>query len=456
MYIGLDFGTTNSGAAVFDGQHLHLFALDPANWNPAVLRSTMYVTRDQVSFIGQEAVDHYYRENTRRPSKLVRRYVGEVELTLAETTTIWPTVTGSLFREVYVLVDEMLPGRLLHSLKSALATGYEGTTIFDRYYTLEQLLAIYLQKIKLRVETQLGQTVDGVVIGRPVRFLDSSGEEQDSHAEERLRQAARTAGFRDVVFELEPVAAALHFAQSLSSPQNVMVFDFGGGTLDITIMRVGSGTERHIFATGGVGIAGDTFDRRIIEHFLLDHFGKGTTWGEDGAPFPNSYLDALLHWERIPQLLRPETLQFLELAQRTGSDPRAIRALESLLVNDLALALFEAVEKAKIALSTAVFTTIRLDDEDIDIWQPVSRSQFEVVIAEASRLVEECVVAVVARSGLAVSEIDTVVRTGGSAQIPYFVAMLERLFGPEKVVQTDTFSSVTSGLAIRAHEIASS
>jgi len=457
MFIGLDFGTTNSGAAMFDGEKLHLCPLDAASWNRAVMRSTLYLSRDHTAAVGQEAVDRYYRENTGRPSRMVRRYVGEVELALAETTTIWPTVSGSLFREVYVLVDEMLPGRLLHSLKSALATSYEGTTIFDRYFTLEELIALFLSQVRERAEAHFGQAVEGVVIGRPVRFVDSANEEQDSRAESRLRQAAELAGFRHVTFESEPLAAALHYEQSIGRAQNVLIFDFGGGTLDITVMRIGrdSGhaSGREVFATGGVGIAGEAFDQRIIEQFLLDHFGQGTTWGPDDAPFPGQYLDALLHWERIPTLNRPETLEFLETAYRTSSDPARVRALESLLVNNLALQMMEAVEKTKIALSSELLSAIRLSDEDIDIWQPVTRSQFEAAIAESARRVQNCIVDTIKSSGLRPDEIDTVVRTGGSAQIPFFVTMMERLCGREKIVQADVFSSVTSGLAIRAHEI---
>jgi len=453
MFIGLDFGTTNSGAAAFDGEQLDLCALNPGSVNPAVIPSMLYVTREQETFIGQEAIDTYYRQNTQRPSKMVRYWVGEIEVTLSETTTIWPTAPGPLFRDVFVLVDEMRPGRLLRSLKSALATGYEGTMIFDRTYSLEELIAVYLREIRRRAEDELQTAVDGVVLGRPVQFADSSGPDQDERAQSRLRRAANLAGFQHVAFELEPVAAALHYEQSISEPQNVLVFDFGGGTLDITVMRIGTDAEREVLASDGFDTAGQAFDRRIIKHFLLDHFGQNTTWGKDSAPFPRAYFDALLHWETLPEMLRPETLEFLELAQRTSSHPHRIRALESLLVNALAPAMIESVEEAKMALSTDVFSAIRMVDEGIDIWQPLTRSQFEALIAATTRQVEARVLETVGRSGLRADEIDTVVRTGGSAQIPCFAAMLERLFGPEKVVLTDVFSSVASGLAIRAHTL---
>ena len=336
MRIGLDFGTTNSGAAVFDGQQVHVFPLDPSSHDPTVIRSTMYVTRDHEILIGREAIDTYYRQNVGRPSKMVRQYVGEVEITMGDVGSVkgYPVAPTTFVRDVYVLVDELTPGRLLHSLKSGLATSYEGTTIFGQYYPLDELIAVYLRQIRERVEKETGQAVEGVVLGRPVNFVDSDGEKDNQRAVDRLRHAAQQAGFQDVTFELEPVAAAYHYELTLDRSQNIVVFDLGGGTLDITVMRVGEPGKRQVFATGGVGIAGDTFDRRVINGLLLDHFGRGSTWGEDAAPFPSQYTDGLVDWQAIPELNNPEALQFLELVQVTSSHPKQIQALKSLLINN--------------------------------------------------------------------------------------------------------------------------
>jgi hypothetical chaperone protein len=452
MRIGLDFGTTNSGAAVFDGQRVRVFPLDPTSHDPTVIRSTLYVTRDQQVFIGREAIDTYYRQNTGRPSKMVRQYVGEIEMAFAEVGSVkgYPVSLPSFVRDVYVLVDELTPGRLLHSLKSALASSYEGTTIFGRYYELEELIAIYLREVRQRVEAETRQAVEGVVLGRPVDFSGSEAEADNQRAEGRLRRAAEMAGFRDVAFELEPVAAALHYELMAGRPQNVVVFDFGGGTLDVTVMRIGEPGQRQVFAIGGVGVAGDAFDQRIIAGLLLDHFGRGSTWGEDDAPFPSHYTDALVNWHTIPELNQPETLHFLQLAQLTGSHPARVRALEALLINNYAIRLIDEVERAKVALSAARFALIRLTGQDVGVWQPITRSQFEALIADATRRVEACVLDMLERSGLQAGEIDTVVRTGGSAQIPCFIEILGRIFGPEKVVLSDVFSGVTAGLAICA------
>lgn len=442
MYIGVDFGTTNSGAAYLQGSEVHIVPLDPGSPDPRVMRSMLYITRDHEITFGKAALDTYYEQNIGRPSKMVRQWVGEVEMTFAEI--------GTFIRDVYVMVDEWTPGRLLRSLKSGLATGYEGTTIFGRYYELEQLIALYLGRIRQRVAEETGQAVDGVVLGRPVNYAGSSSEADNERAVERVRHAAHMAGFEQVTFELEPVAAALDYERTLARRQNVLVFDSGGGTLDITVMRVGGAAERRVFATGGVGIAGDVFDQRIVEGLLLEHLGRGSTLDRNSEPFPNAYTDALVNWQTALELNRPETLRYIRWAQLTGSHPARLRALESMVVNNYAVHMFDQVEQAKIALSDTRLTVIRLVGQDLSIWQPVTRTQFENLIDAERENVERCVLDTLARSGLRPDQIDAVVRTGGSAQIPCFIEMLGRIFDPSRVFQSSVFSGVTSGLAIRA------
>jgi hypothetical chaperone protein len=442
--IGLDFGTTHCGAAVYDGQSVRVLPLDPASRDPTVIRSTLYITRQHEITIGQEAIDTYYQQNTGRPSRMIRQYVGEIEITTG------PVGPSTFIRDVYVMVDELTPGQLLRSLKSALSGSYEGTTIFGRYYELEELIAIYMRELRARIEAQLDQAVDGVVIGRPVHFVGGGQRQDDRQAEQRLHHAASLAGFRDISFELEPVAAALHYERMVGRPQNVAVFDFGGGTLDMTVMRIGGSGQRQVYATGGLGIAGDDFDRRIIEGVLLDHFGRGSTWSDEGIPFPDHLTDALVNWQTLADLNRPETLRFLRQAQHTSSHPDQLKALESLLANNYAVRLVDQVEKAKIALSTDRFAVIELSGEALDVWQPIARSQFETLIAHEMHAIEGCLLDTVARSGLGIDQIDAVVRTGGSAEVPCVIQMMGRIFGPERVVLSDVFNSVTAGLAIRA------
>jgi hypothetical chaperone protein len=262
-----------------------------------------------------------------------------------------------------------------------------------------------------------------------------------------LRKAALEAGFRQVDFEFEPVAAALYYEMSLDRPQNVLIFDFGGGTLDITIMRLGDPRHRQVYASGGIGIAGSDFDRAIIQKRLLTHFGKGKI---DLNPDVLELVNTVADWIALPELSTPQARHKLEQAIKAGEAPARLKSLESLIFNDLAFSFYNRVEAAKIDLSSQGAAVINLQDKDIDLWELYTRVQFEHDIHNEQIQIEQVLMETLQASGLEAGQIDAVVKTGGSSSIPLFSAMLARIFGAEKIKVSDLFSSVTAGLAIKA------
>jgi hypothetical chaperone protein len=397
----------------------------------------MYVTRDYRTSIGQEAVETYYRDNVNRQRRYVKRRTGEIEYRGADMYYV---------RDIFVYVDELKPGRLLQYLKTALRKeGYTGTQIFERYYTVGDLAKTYLSLLKGRAECVLGETIDVVTLGRPVKFSETA--EQDHKAQETLRQAAHEAGFKEVDFELEPIAAALDYEQSITRPQNVIIFDFGGGTLDIAVMRLGDARSRKVYASGGVDIAGSDFDRAIIEKRMLSHFGYGQV---KHNPEIMEMIHAIPDWMALPELGTPINRNILEKAIHSGIAPVRLKALEGLIYNDLAFTFYNRVEAGKIALSNAGATIISLEDKDIALWDLYTRHQFETDIYHYLVDVEKVLLDTIANSGLEPGQIDAVVKTGGSSSIPLFTEMLVRIFGKEKVKQSSSFTSVVAGLAIKA------
>lgn len=435
--VGIDFGTSNSGVAIYDGQRVKLLPIDGQNVQPEVVKTVLYVTRDYKCSIGQEAVGLYYRDNINRQRRFVKQWAGELDYHGADMHYV---------RDIFVYVDELKPGRLLQFLKTALRKdGYAGTQIFERFYSVGDLVQTYLGLLKVRAEQLLGEPIDTATLGRPVKF--SIHLEQDRRAEETLRQAAHAAGFKQVDFELEPVAAALDYEQSISAPQNVVIFDFGGGTLDIAVMRLGDPRGREVFASGGVDVAGSDFDRAIIEKQMLPHFGLGLVRHQ---PEILEMIHSVSDWMALPELATPQNRNTLDKAIRAGLAPARLRALQGLIYNDLAFTFYNRVEAAKIALSTDGATVISLDDKDIALWDLYTRFQFENDIEHYVAQVEQVLIETLAAAGLEPGQIDAVVKTGGSSNIPLFTALLARIFGAEKVKQSNTFSSVVAGLAIRA------
>jgi len=437
--VGIDFGTSNSGVAVYDGSRVQLLPLDRKSLMPEVVKTILYITKDYKHYIGQEAVELYYQHNINRPRRFVKKWAGELAFHGSEMFYV---------RDVYVYVDELKPGRLLQYIKTALRTDdYEGTQVFDKYYSLTDLISIYLQTIKERAEDHLHEPILGVTLGRPVRF--SEYPDQDREAENTLREAALQAGFRRVNFEFEPIAAALYYETSLDRPQNALIFDFGGGTLDMTIMRLGDPVNRHVYASDGIGVAGSDFDQAIIKNRLFQFFGKDQAGLE---PEIYELIQAVSDWSALPDWSTPRIEVMLETAIRRGQSPARMQALKALVFNDLAFSFYNAVESAKIALSSNGAALINLEDNGLDLWELYTRHQFEKDIRLYQGQIETVLLNTIAESGLEPEQIDVVVQTGGSSNIPVFSEMLGAIFDPKRVKTLDVFSSVTSGLAIKAYQ----
>ena len=179
---------------------------------------------------------------------------------------------------------------------------------------------------------------------------------------------------------------------------------------------------------------------------MLSHFGYGKV---KRHPEIMQMVEAVPDWMALPELGTPINKNILEKAIQAKVAPVRLKALEGLIYNDLAFTFYNRVEAGKIALSSEGATIISLEDKDIALWELYTRSQFESDIQHYVADVEKVLLDTIARSGLDIEEIDAVVKTGGSSNIPLFTGMLARIFGAEKVKQSSSFSSVVAGLAIK-------
>lgn len=444
MIIGMDFGTTNSGMATYDGRAVNVLPLDPTAPNPRVARTALYITNEQAVTIGRAAVDRYFEHNLNRPVKIQKIWVGELEV-----------IADGLYyvTDVYVYADALSPGRLFLSIKTGLRdVNYPGTTIGQFYYSLETLITLYLTVTRARAERLLGEEIRRVVLGRPVRF--AADEAADRIAEARLLHAAFAAGYEAVYLQYEPVAAAYSYALGLARPENVLVFDFGGGTLDITVMRLGEGRPR-VLATGGIPVAGDVFDQKLVRAKLPRHFGEGSLYGprHKALTVPQWIYDSFADWQTIMQLQSADNKKILREIAATAQRRHQIEALLALVSSNYGLRMFDIVENAKRELSVKRGAEIALEGPGFSVREFVTRGEFEGIIRGETRAIEHHLLETVTQSGLRPEQIDTVIRTGGSALIPAFHEMLGRHFGEAKVRSIDTFSSVTAGLGVIGHHV---
>ncbi len=455
IYVGMDFGTSNSSIARFENSQIHLFNIDPKNINSHLLRSFIYMNRAYEHFLGTAAIEQYLHHETGRGVYWETVKVGTIEMVWAGV----PSTGGEAIQEVRDVtaeVDTAANGRLIQSIKTTLRrpkifthgrSDSPRVQVFDRLYPVEDLIALVMRDMRERAQSALGKPVEGVVIGRPVKFSDTPG--ADESAEAILRQAAHFAGFKEIAFELEPVAAAYVYHRQAVERQHVLVFDFGGGTLDLTVMEVGGEHHPNVLATHGVLLGGDDLDRALMRP-MRKYFGEGATLA-DGSPLPAHMIEMLEGWQMMVNLSRPRYYSVFVQAKK-GSHPQAIDRLEKLVRQNLGFAFFQELEQAKIRLSTSPTTEIRFAIGGTEICEVITQAQFEKLIQDDLKIAGDAVDEVLKQSGLQASQIQAVLRTGGSAEIPAFIRLLAERFGEERLRALNPFESIVGGLAIKAVE----
>ena len=242
-----------------------------------------------------------------------------------------------------------------------------------------------------------------------------------------MLDAIRLAGFEDIVFEYEPVAAAYAYETRLDHDERILIGDFGGGTSDFTIISVGPGVRQRgrrasdIIGTGGVPIAGDAFDKRIIRNLVAPRLGMGGEYLSPPSkflPVPSWPYERLERWHYLSFLKSPSTLEMLERIQRTASTPERLEAFLILIRYELGFQLHEAVQRTKFELSARAESEFAFAAGPVTIRKKVTRADFERWIAEDLAAMSGCVDRLMDASGLDFSDIDRVFLTGGSSFVP--------------------------------------
>lgn len=343
--------------------------------------------------------------------------------------------------------------RFIQSFKTFAASPlFTETGIFGRSYAFEDLLATFLKKFQAHTEAKLPPRV---VMGRPVRF---AGAQPDAAlARRRYEAALGQLGFSQIDHVYEPVAAAYFFAQRLKRDATILVADFGGGTSDFSIVRFSpsaSGLTFQPLAQTGVGIAGDAFDYRIIDHLISPHFGKGSyynSWGKV-LPVPNAYFSKFARWNQLSIMRHTRDYRELQRLAAQSLSPERIEAFLRFLDADAGYAMYRAVSEAKTALSHADEVTLAFHFRGVDLEKPLSRADFESWIADDLDEIGACVDRALAQAGLGENDIDKVFLTGGTSFVPAVRARFEARFGPDKIETGDQLVSIAYGLALIARE----
>lgn len=420
--IGIDFGTTNSSIArAKDSGEVELAYFPYLGDVTAAYRSLLYL--EQLRERGVNALKSW---------------------------------SGPEGIEHYLAADHK--GRLIQSLKSFLSSrSLQSTDVFGRKHTLEGLIARILKDLREKASSQFGVPISTAVVGRPVRFVGAETEEDDRYAESRLRKAFQLAGYESVEFEFEPVAAAHYYESTLDHDELILIGDFGGGTSDFSLVRVGPSIRRRgrtgadLLGNAGVGVAGDLFDAKLIRHLLSPALGAGTEMRsmKKLLPVPSWIYGKLERWHHLSFLRAKDVMDLLSHIKTDAVEPQKIAALMHLIKEDLGYQLHQAVQAVKCDLSNESAATFQFSDGIVDITAKVERSSFEAWISRELQQIESCLDALLRASGIQPRNVDAVFLTGGTSFVPAVRKIFTTRFGEVRIRTGNQFTSVAWGLALR-------
>ncbi|ACI99936.1 Hsp70 family protein [Rhodospirillum centenum] len=407
---GLDFGTSNSTLGTLVGNRIELVPLE--NGEPTLPSALFFDFEAHRPRFGRAAV---------------AAYVAGVE------------------------------GRLMRSLKSVLGTGLidEDTQLLSRRIGFREVIGLLVGHVRSTAEAAAGRPLDSVVHGRPVHFVDGDPA-ADARAETALADIARAAGFRHVSFQYEPIAAALSYESTVGREQVALIADIGGGTSDVSIVRIGPDRAGRpdraddILANGGVRLGGTDFDRLLSLETLMPALGYRAPLRTKGLLTPNHWYVDLATWSKINFLYVPSVLAAVRRLEPEAVTPALLRRLATVLEHHLGHALAIKAEGAKIELSGGRSVEIDLDAVEAGLTVPASRGQLVTAIAEPvarlGALVRDCL----AQAGLRPEQVNAVFLTGGSTLLPAVRGAILAELPAAEPVEGDKFGAVGHGLALEA------
>ena len=354
-------------------------------------------------------------------------------------------------------LDDPTEGYFVKSPKSFLGAAGLSESIKSRFIIV---VAAMMANVKRHAERVAGESVDQVIIGRPVNF-QTAGDGSDNRALDQANQqaltmlagAAREAGFEEVGFLYEPLAAALEYEDKLVDERRVLVIDIGGGTTDCSFVVVGperkASTRRSADLLGHAGerIGGNDYDQQLGLRTLMPHFGYGAVMG-DGLPVPSNYFVDAISTNNVAAQQRfysRHMQERLDACQRAGVDAvgHLLRVRESRLTYRLA----QSAEALKIRLSNAASAK-----SDLSYVAPglVATGAREDLAQSCERLLDHLHALVSRVLTQAGTSPDVAYLTGGMSRASVVRAFLREMLPGVELVDSDHFASVTQGLALWA------
>lgn len=419
-YCGIDFGTTNSAVSVLDENNIPKQIIFEKN--KETIPTAIFFPEDNTyaPIFGSRAIEEY--------------------------------ISGGL-------------GRFMRSIKRILGTDLMNlkTEVNEIRISYDDIIGYYIRYLKNTAESQIGVELEKVVLGRPVHFQDYAPD-ADEKAESFLRHVAINAGFKEVCFQYEPIAAAYAHEQLLEKEKLTCVIDIGGGTSDFSVIRLGPNhkkqidRQKDILANTGVRIGGNDFDRDLAIKCFMPNLGYGSLLKPNPyngriLPVPFSPYAMLSEWSSINNLYTYKGKKNIEKIYEESAEPQKVGVLLEVVKKELGHTLLNNIENCKIALTNKDKVTSELNFLQNPINIEIEKRNFEESIKQDTHKVIAAMTECLQCAGVSYNDIELVILTGGSMEIPYIKNEICSLFLNANISEEGKFSSVSSGLGWNAEKV---
>lgn len=413
---GIDFGTSNSSTAITNGEVPRL--VDVENGRNTIPTALYFPEKSSEVFYGRTAQQKY--------------------------------------------VDSETGGRFMRSMKRILGTPLmdSSTQINGHMVKFDDIIGAFVSYMKQKIDASANENVESVVMGRPVHFRDNDPAADDK-AQQELERITKKAGFKNVCFQYEPIAAAFAHEQKINSEKLACVIDIGGGTSDFTVIRLSpenrnkADRTKDVLANTGVRIGGNDFDKNLSLNAFMPVLGMGTDYKVYGKvlSIPNSIYINLSTWNQVNDVYNYKTLNLVKGYQTWALEPEKLARLYQVVQNRLGHINLNYVEKAKIALSKDLSIESILDflSDKPSIY--ITREEFNNSISNDVEKIEKFLSECILQAGVKNEDIDLVILTGGSTEVPRVSEIATKFFPNAEVSAGDKLSSVGMGLAYDARRI---
>ncbi|MGO6972551.1 Hsp70 family protein [Rhizobium leguminosarum] len=413
--LGFDFGTTNTVLAMADGGATRSMAFTSTEGTADSMRTALSFMKD--AQLGASAL------KVEAGHAAIRQFIDN-------------------------------PGecRFLQSIKTFAASAlFQGTLIFAKRHNFEDLMEIFVRRLRNYAGDNWPSDVGRIVTGRPVHFAGASPD--PALATERYNAALSRFGFPEIHYVYEPVAAAFYFAQNLKQDATVLVADFGGGTTDYSLIRfetvAGKLTATPI-GHSGVGVAGDHFDYRMIDNIVAPLIGKGSHFKsfDKILEVPSNYYSSFGRWNQLSIFKTTREFEDLKKLVRTSLEPEKLEIFIDLIDHDEGYPLYQAVSATKMALSASEEAPFDFAPLGRSGHRSIKRSDFEGWIADDLARIEGALDDVLDKTETKPSEIDKVFLTGGTSFVPAVRRIFTERFERDRIESGGELLSIAHGLAL--------